>query len=182
MLYTQTGTPYYASPEVWQDMPYDGKSDIWSLGCVVFEMIARRPPFKANSMQELFRKVTKADYPKLSAKALGYPVQLTKLVDLILHPNPRMRPSCNMLMSQEIVIFGLHNNYLDNKGEESKEVELNPALLDTIKMPINLTNLNHRLPKANYSSHGDRERLPALSTRSNAKSSRHLEAAGMAVM
>jgi len=32
LSYTQTGTPYYASPEVWRDMPYDSKSDIWSLG------------------------------------------------------------------------------------------------------------------------------------------------------
>lgn len=36
MAYTQTGTPYYASPEVWNDQPYDMKSDIWSLGCVVY--------------------------------------------------------------------------------------------------------------------------------------------------
>lgn len=38
LLYTQTGTPYYASPEVWKDEPYDAKSDIWSLGCVIYEM------------------------------------------------------------------------------------------------------------------------------------------------
>ena len=43
--YTQTGTPYYASPEVWRDEPYDFKSDIWSLGCVLYEMITLRPPF-----------------------------------------------------------------------------------------------------------------------------------------
>ncbi len=36
LLYTQTGTPYYASPEVWKDKPYDSKSDIWSLGCVIY--------------------------------------------------------------------------------------------------------------------------------------------------
>ena len=40
LAYTQTGTPYYASPEVWQDLPYDMKSDMWSLGCVIYEMAA----------------------------------------------------------------------------------------------------------------------------------------------
>lgn len=39
LLRTQTGTPYYCSPEVWKDQPYDHRSDIWSLGCVLYEMI-----------------------------------------------------------------------------------------------------------------------------------------------
>lgn len=53
LLYTQTGTPYYASPEVWRDEPYDHKSDIWSLGCLVYEMAALKPPFLGKSMEEL---------------------------------------------------------------------------------------------------------------------------------
>lgn len=36
LAHTQTGTPYYASPEVWKDLPYDNKSDMWSFGCVIY--------------------------------------------------------------------------------------------------------------------------------------------------
>lgn len=38
LMQTQIGTPYYASPEVWRDQPYDSKCDIWSLGCVIYEL------------------------------------------------------------------------------------------------------------------------------------------------
>lgn len=57
LLYTQTGTPYYASPEVWQDKPYCEKSDIWSLGCIIYEMITLHPPFRAENMEGLYKKV-----------------------------------------------------------------------------------------------------------------------------
>lgn len=50
LLRTQTGTPYYASPEVWKDQPYDEKSDIWSAGCVLYEMLMLAPPFQAKDL------------------------------------------------------------------------------------------------------------------------------------
>lgn len=56
-LFTQTGTPYYASPEVWRDEPYDYKSDIWSLGCLIYELCALVPPFRGKDMQALYAKV-----------------------------------------------------------------------------------------------------------------------------
>jgi NIMA (never in mitosis gene a)-related kinase len=62
--YTQTGTPYYASPEVWRDQPYDIKSDIWSLGCVLYENIALKPPFRAQDMAGLYKKVLKGNKHK----------------------------------------------------------------------------------------------------------------------
>lgn len=59
MCSTQTGTPYYASPEVWGDKPYDYKSDIWSVGCIMYELCALKPPFRGQSLEQLFRNVTK---------------------------------------------------------------------------------------------------------------------------
>jgi len=63
--YTQTGTPYYASPEIWEDKPYNIKSDIWSLGCVLYEMITLRPPFQAEDMNSLYKRVTKGKFQKI---------------------------------------------------------------------------------------------------------------------
>lgn len=65
MMHTQTGTPYYASPEVWKDKPYDNKSDIWSLGCVLYEMATLLPPFRAQSMQGLSQKVQRGNFDPL---------------------------------------------------------------------------------------------------------------------
>ena len=47
LMTTKTGTPLYCPPEVWEDLPYDSKCDIWSLGCVIYELTALRPPFVA---------------------------------------------------------------------------------------------------------------------------------------
>ena len=49
-LQTMYGTPLYASPELCQGKPYDEKTDIWSLGVVLYEMAALRPPFNADSL------------------------------------------------------------------------------------------------------------------------------------
>ena len=65
------GTPYYASPEVWKDQPYGKKSDIWSLGCVLYEMVALLPPFRAVNMQGLYNKVLSGKY-KLVWRKLTY--------------------------------------------------------------------------------------------------------------
>lgn len=91
LLCTQTGTPYYASPEVWQDKPYDSKSDIWSLGCVLYEIIALRPPFMANDMRGLCQKVVLGSYPDIPSK---YSKGMRELIKSMLQVNPSTRPSC----------------------------------------------------------------------------------------
>lgn len=58
MAKTQIGTPYYVSPELWKNKPYNAKSDIWALGCLLYEMITGKPPFDSNDMRGLARKVS----------------------------------------------------------------------------------------------------------------------------
>lgn len=77
LLYTQTGTPYYASPEVWKDKPYDEKSDVWSLGCVLYEVCALKPPFTATDMNGLYKKVVQGAYPKIPS---GYSTHLNNVL------------------------------------------------------------------------------------------------------
>ena len=84
LLYTQTGTPYYASPEVWKDQPYDQKSDIWSLGCVLYEITTLQPPFRANDMDGLYKKVLKGVYPKVPQH---YTEDLVKLLKKLINVN-----------------------------------------------------------------------------------------------
>jgi len=92
LLYTQTGTPYYASPEVWQDKPYDFKSDVWSMGCVLYEMATLQPPFKATDMKGLYKKVVHGKYPPLPGR---YSPEFKEFISFMLQPNPKLRPSCD---------------------------------------------------------------------------------------
>ena len=94
LLHTQTGTPYYASPEVWQDKPYGMKSDIWSVGCVLYEVLTFRPPFMATDMKGLFRKVTEGKYPEIPS---NYSAGMRDLVKRLLQVNPVNRPTCGIL-------------------------------------------------------------------------------------
>lgn len=90
LVYTQTGTPYYASPEVWRDQPYDAKSDIWSLGCVAYEMAALKPPFRAQNMEGLYKKVQRGLYERLPQKFSG---DLMTIIGLCLQVSSKVRPS-----------------------------------------------------------------------------------------
>ena len=96
LLYTQTGTPYYASPQVWKDKPYDSKSDIWSLGCVIYEMTTLKPPFRAEDMDGLYKKIIKGAYTKIGD---NYSKPLAAAIKSMLQVNPSNRPDAGQLLN-----------------------------------------------------------------------------------
>jgi len=85
MAQTQTGTPYYASPEVWKDKPYGMKSDMWSLGCVLYEMAALRPPFVASDLQGLYKKVCAGIFERIP---MNYSNDLAMMINSFLKIDP----------------------------------------------------------------------------------------------
>ena len=62
MNYTQAGTPFYAAPEVWEKRAYDYKADVWSLGCIVYEMACLRLPFRHQEMHSLHEAICEGRY------------------------------------------------------------------------------------------------------------------------
>lgn len=96
VMQTQTGTPYYCPPEVWKDKPYNEKCDIWSLGCVIYELTSLKPPFLAKNMQELYSKVTAGKYPSIPKH---FSQDLAKIIGLCLQTNPMLRPSAKELLA-----------------------------------------------------------------------------------
>lgn len=133
LLLTQTGTPYYASPEVWMDSPYDEKSDMWSLGCVLFETATLRPPFRAENMDGLYRKVTRGVYPRIPA---CFSQQVADVIAWLLRVNPRERPTVSELLARLDVAA------VAPQGRAH--------LLKTIKLPKNPSELQKLLPPSRY--------------------------------
>ena len=78
---TRAGTPFYTSPEIWNNTAYDFKCDIWSLGWLIYELAAGRPPFLALSEKKLYQVVMKGKYPKIP---LVYSNDLVQLIDTLL--------------------------------------------------------------------------------------------------
>lgn len=143
---TQTGTPYYASPEVWRDMPYDAKSDMWSLGCVLYEMVGLRPPFKSEDMEGLYRKVLKGQYPRIPAQ---YSQDMNEVISKLLQVNPRHRPTVDELLQTPVMRRHMIGSAMQPPTQLGEMKSVN-NLLQTIKLPKNVIDISVLLPKPRY--------------------------------
>uniref|UniRef100_A0A2K6AMA5 NIMA related kinase 3 n=1 Tax=Macaca nemestrina TaxID=9545 RepID=A0A2K6AMA5_MACNE len=102
---TYVGTPYYVPPEIWENLPYNNKSDIWSLGCILYELCTLRHPFQANSWKNLILKVCQGSISPLPSH---YSYELQFLVKQMFKRNPSHRPSAITLLSQGIIAQLVH--------------------------------------------------------------------------
>ncbi|XP_077154259.1 serine/threonine-protein kinase Nek3-like isoform X4 [Ranitomeya variabilis] len=94
---TYVGTPYYVPPEIWENSPYNNKSDVWSLGCVLYEICSLKHPFQAGSWKNLILKICHGTYSPLPSH---YSYELRSLIKQIFRKDPRQRPSVNTILKR----------------------------------------------------------------------------------
>lgn len=116
MTQTYVGTPYYMSPELINGHPYDVKSDIWALGCLVYELCAGHPPFhEARTQPELASMVREGRIPDLPACYSSY---LGQVVSALLRQDQRKRPNTDQLLRLDKINQVVQQMSLDKQAKE----------------------------------------------------------------
>ena len=137
---TCIGTPYYMSPELFKNKPYSYKSDVWALGCVLYEMCNLRHAFEAQSLNGLALKILRGSYPSiissyskqlrdligsmLSIKKKDWP----KIIDIINIPFVKKRVSKYVADHLSPTYLNsttdIDDRHLDSLKEQAEELEL----------------------------------------------------------
>ncbi|XP_010899397.2 serine/threonine-protein kinase Nek4 isoform X2 [Esox lucius] len=100
MASTLIGTPYYMSPELFSNKPYNHKSDVWALGCCVYEMSTLKHAFNARDMNSLVYRIVEGKLPQMPSK---YDPQLGELIKNMLCKRPEDRPDVKLILRQPYI-------------------------------------------------------------------------------
>uniref|UniRef100_S4RQ96 non-specific serine/threonine protein kinase n=1 Tax=Petromyzon marinus TaxID=7757 RepID=S4RQ96_PETMA len=125
---TCIGTPYYLSPEICENKPYNHKSDMWALGCVLYEMCTLRHAFEAGNMKNLVLKIIRGSFPPVSAH---YSSELRSTLSGLLRRDPRARPPVAVLLSRPLLMARAQRLMVS----EQVRIEGNSQCLATLYSP-----------------------------------------------
>ena len=133
---TVQGTPYYMSPEVCQNKPYNYKSDIWALGCILYELCTLQHAFHAENLLGLVYKIVQDKHDPIPS---SYSDEMKNLVALILNKNDKERPSALEIL--KIPFVQLHmRKFVESQGKITlipllsvkKDIQPEQAIQDNI--------------------------------------------------
>ncbi|XP_042679227.1 serine/threonine-protein kinase Nek4 isoform X3 [Centrocercus urophasianus] len=100
MASTLIGTPYYMSPELFSNKPYNYKSDVWALGCCVYEMATLKHAFNAKDMNSLVYRIIEGKLPPMPK---DYSPQLVEIIQTMLSKKPEQRPTVRSILRQPYI-------------------------------------------------------------------------------
>ncbi|XP_052714284.1 serine/threonine-protein kinase Nek11-like isoform X4 [Crassostrea angulata] len=123
---TFTGTPYYMSPEVLKHEGYNSKSDIWSIGCILYEMCTLTHAFDGKSLMAVMYKIVEGEVPKLPEK---FSSELNNVLKLMLSKDPDKRPSATDLLKIPLIKNHIaklskefHAKSLENSSRDAEDI------------------------------------------------------------
>lgn len=142
---TYVGTPFYMSPEICAAEKYTLKSDIWSLGCIIYELCSREPPFNAKSHFQLVQKIKEG---KISPLPAVYSAELVAVIKDCLKVNPDRRPDTATLLNLPVVRLMRKEKEVVELGKilKAKEDSLNKRLREMDqKIDVDKTNIRQEI-------------------------------------
>lgn len=128
---TVVGTPYYMSPEVCENKPYTFKSDVWSLGCCLYEMCMLKHAFSADNLLGLVYKIVSDKYEPIPEQ---YTAQLNTLIQRMLEKKDKPRPSVKELIDDPYVQSFL-DEYLQSRQSAARSSRPSPASGSPVSPP-----------------------------------------------
>ena len=96
-------TPYYYIPEISLGVPYSYKSDVWSIGVLLYEMTTFKMPFQAYNIPELAQKINTGNFKKINND--NYSIDLKNLIYDMLQVNPDNRPTLKDILCKFIIFL-----------------------------------------------------------------------------
>ena len=156
---TIIGTPYYLSPELCEEKPYNDKSDVWALGCILYELTTYKHPFNAKCQASLILKILQSEPEPIHNY---YSEDLQKLITLILDKNYLTRPSCYEILNLPFVI-----EKAKNLGLYSKINLLYPQQNPSKKIVSNYSTRTYMIHKENKSKVYDQKTAPSKKINKN---------------
>ncbi|CAF0986889.1 unnamed protein product [Rotaria sp. Silwood1] len=113
---TFTGTPYYMSPEVLKHDGYESKSDIWSVGCLLYEMCTWEHAFGGKGLMNVIYKVVEGKAPELPTT---YSKELNDVLKKMLIKDPKKRPTATDLLKTPFIVKHRQRTHLDGPLEDT---------------------------------------------------------------
>ena len=158
---TQIGTPYYLSPEICESRPYGRSSDMWSIGVVLYELMALKLPFTAQSLPALVIKICTAD-PKWEELESKYSSANVELCQNLLLKDCNSRPNVKEILKSDYLMAHISRllSYTIKMGKGGAEGAVNSgATVDEVDRDIERERSRQ---KANEKVEKDKEKLAAL--------------------
>jgi len=135
MITDQVGTPFYTAPEIWEEEPYNYKCDIWSIGCIIYEMASLTLPFKGKTIDSLYENIMSK---KIKPIPDFYSEDLKKIINYMLIYDPSKRPSTDTLLNyprikeESAKLKDIYIKYKINRNSSNSKNKVNTQIIKEI--------------------------------------------------